>query len=82
MRNQEKKGVQHPAFQWVNTMLGNIKTSMAGTYHSFSGKHLPCYLTSFQYRLNRRFNLAAMMPRLLLCCGEDDSYTTKDVKTG
>ncbi len=60
-----KKGVQHPAFQWVNTMLGNIKTSMAGTYHSLNGKHLPRYLASFQYRFNRRFDLAAMMPRLL-----------------
>ncbi len=60
-----RKGVQHPAFRRVNTMLGNIKTAMAGTYHSISGEHLPRYLATFLYRFNRRFNLAEMIPRLL-----------------
>ena len=32
--------------------------------HTASGQHLPRYLGEFCYRFNRRFNLAAMLPRL------------------
>lgn len=61
-----KKAALHPQFRWVNTMLGNLKTSLAGTYHAFNfSKYGMRYLAEFQYRFNRRFNLAAMLPRLL-----------------
>jgi ribosomal protein L37AE/L43A len=53
-----------PEFQWLNTVLGNVKNSLHGSYHQFSGKHLPRYLGEFCYRFNRRFDLAAMLPRL------------------
>lgn len=52
-------------FIWVNTMIGNIKNSMRGSYHSINSKHLPRYLAEFCYRFNRRFNLKDMMPRFL-----------------
>ena len=52
-------------FIWVNTMIGNIKNSMRGSYHSIHPKHLPRYLAEFCYRFNRRFNLRDMMPRFL-----------------
>ena len=29
------QSVQHAEFRWVNTMLGNLKTAFAGTYHAF-----------------------------------------------
>jgi hypothetical protein len=29
-----KKAVQNLTFKWVNTMLGNLKNSLAGTYHA------------------------------------------------
>jgi hypothetical protein len=35
-----------PEFQWLNTVLGNVKNSLHSSYHQFSGKHLPCYLGS------------------------------------
>ena len=61
-----KKAAMHPQFRWVNTMLGNLKTSLAGTYHAFNfSKYGKRYLAEFQYRFNRRFNLASMLPRLL-----------------
>ena len=47
-----------PAFKWVNTALGNIKTAITATYRAFRRKHI------FAYRFNRRYDLAAMMPRL------------------
>jgi hypothetical protein len=49
---------------WVDTMLGNVKNAIHGTYHAIRAKHLPRYLAEFNYRFNRRFDLAAMLPRL------------------
>ena len=45
---------RHPALTWVNTILGNIKRSLHGTYHHLSSKHLPRYLAEFSYRFIRR----------------------------
>jgi hypothetical protein len=59
-----KQAVEHPAFKWVNTILGNVKNSLKGTYHCFQKKHIPCYLAEFQYRFNRRFDLPSMIYRL------------------
>ena len=56
--------VKIPAFKWVNTVLGNIKAAITGTYRSINGKHVPRYLAEFEYRFNRRYDLAAMIPRL------------------
>lgn len=53
-----------PAFKWVNTALGNIKAAIVGTYRSINSKHVPRYLAEFEYRFNRRYDLAAMKPRL------------------
>jgi len=30
------RAVQHPEFHWVNTLLGNLKTALSGTYHAFN----------------------------------------------
>jgi len=53
-----------PVFKWVNTALGNIKAAITGTYRSISQKHVPRYLAEFEYRFNRRYDLAAMLVRL------------------
>jgi ribosomal protein L37AE/L43A len=53
-----------PTFRWVNTALGNIKAAIVGTYRAVEQKHVPRYLAEFEYRFNRRYDLAAMMPRL------------------
>ena len=52
------------AFVWVDTMLGNVKNAMHGTYRAIRAKHLPRYLAEFTYRFNRRFDLAGMVGRL------------------
>jgi transposase-like protein len=49
---------------WVDTMIGNVKNAMHGTYHAIRGKHLPRYLAEFSYRFNRRYDLAGMLARL------------------
>lgn len=60
-----KKAAKNPVFTCLNTILGNVKTSLRGTYHSFRPKHTPRYLAEFQYRFNRRFDLEVMIPRLV-----------------
>lgn len=59
-----RTAVQMPAFKWVNTMLGNLKTSLNGTYHSIKHKkYASRYLAEFTYRFNRRHDLASMPAR-------------------
>jgi transposase-like protein len=58
------KAVRNPTFRWVNTALGNIKAAITGTYRAIRPKHVPRYLAEFEYRFNRRYDLAAMIPRL------------------
>ncbi len=55
-----------PDFKWVNTLLGNLKTALSGTYHAFHfDKYGHRYLAEFQYRFNRRSNLKSILARLL-----------------
>lgn len=62
-----KKGTEIAPFKWINILLGNLKTSLAGTYHAFHfAKYGHRYLADVQYRFNRKFDLAAM-PQRLLC---------------
>lgn len=61
-----RQGAQTPQLHWVNTLLGNLKTSLAGTYHAFKhSKYASRYLAEFAYRFNRRFDMPAMLPKLL-----------------
>jgi hypothetical protein len=52
--------------KWVNTLLGNVKRAISGRYHAIKqGKYARRYLAEAQYRFNRRFRLAEMLPRLM-----------------
>ncbi len=57
------QSVTKEEFTWINTMIGNVKNAMRGTYHAINPKHLPRYLAEFCYRHNRRFQLEEMLPR-------------------
>jgi transposase-like protein len=58
------KAAKHPRFKWVNTVLGNIKSALVGTYRAVRNKHVPRYLAEFEYRFNRRYRLETMIARL------------------
>ena len=61
-----KASVKLPQFRAVNTVLGNLKNALCGTYHAFDfAKYGHRYLAEAQYRFNRRFNLASILERLL-----------------
>lgn len=59
------KSVKKEEFHWVNTMIGNVKNAITGTYHAIGHQHLPRYLAEFCYRFNRRFDLRNMFPRFV-----------------
>jgi hypothetical protein len=55
-----------PCFTWINTVLGNVKTTLAGTCHAFNfRKYAHRYLAACQHRFNRRFDLKAILTRLV-----------------
>jgi len=58
------KAPKRPEFKWVNTVLGNIKAAIVGTYRAVRAKHVPRYLAEFEYRFNRRYRLETMIDRL------------------
>lgn len=59
--------VKLPQLQAVNTLLGNLKTAIEGTYHAFDfAKYAHRYLAEFQYRFNRRFDMKIILARLLV----------------
>lgn len=52
--------------RWVNVVLSNVKRAISGRYHAFKqAKYARRYLAEAQYRFNRRFRLAEMLPRLM-----------------
>jgi len=50
----------------VNTVLGNLKGNIIGVTRWVGKVHLDHYLAEFQYRFNRRFDLASILLRLLI----------------
>ncbi len=60
-----KQGCETPGLVWANTILGNVKRSLDGTYHACAPHYAGRYLAEFQYRFNRRYELAALPRRLL-----------------
>lgn len=59
-----RASVEEPKFYWVNTILGNLKSALRSTYHAVRPKYAQRYLSEFQYRFNRRFDLSQLIPRL------------------
>jgi hypothetical protein len=48
-------------------VLGNLKTTLAGAYHSLKyRKYAAHYLAAFAYRFNRRFDLRGLVARLIV----------------
>ncbi len=64
MKKDPKTG-KKPYFKWVNTILGNVKNSLTGTYRSTKSEYAARYLAEFQYRINRRFDLETILIRLM-----------------
>jgi hypothetical protein len=56
-----------PEFNWINTVLGNLKTSLGGAYHAFDfAKYGTRYLGAFAYHFNRGFHLETLPLHLVV----------------
>ena len=56
-----------PQFKWVNTVLGNLKTTLAGAFYALNyRKYAQRYLSAFAYRFNRRFDLRGLVAHLIV----------------
>jgi len=64
IKSDGTKSMEYSEFKWVDTMIGNVKNSIHGTYHAISEKHVPRYLAEFCFRFNRRFELGKMIKQL------------------
>ena len=51
-------------FKWINTGISNLKGTMLGTCRSISFHHADRYLGAYEWRYNRRFDLAENLGRL------------------
>ncbi len=57
-----RKPKELPMFHWVNTLLGNVKSSLSGAHHAFGYSHYAeRYRGAIVYRFNRRFDLHACL---------------------
>lgn len=71
-----RKSTDMECFTWVNTILGNLKTAISGTYHAFDfEKYAHRYLGEYQYRFNRRFDLASLLPRMIVAAAQTGKRT-------
>ena len=71
---------RHPAFRWVNTILGHIKGSIVATYRAGSQQHIVRTLAEFEWRFNNRTNLAAPIPVLGQAAVNTYPVTSADLK--
>ena len=72
-----------PQFKWVNTVLGNLKTSLHGTYHSLGwDKHADSYIAAFAYRFNRRFDLRGLLARLVVDVARCQPHKIPSIRGG
>ena len=77
-----RASVENDHFYWVNTALGNLKSALRSTYHSFKPKYAQRYLSEFQYRFNRRFELKNFIPRLAIVALKTPPMPERLLKVG
>ena len=67
--------------RWVNIVMGNVKRALDGTYHAFRFfKYADRYLGEAMYRFNRRFQLDAMVPRLLVAAARCKPWSERQLR--
>lgn len=75
-----KAGTEIEPFKWLNVLLGNLKTALSGAHHAFKfAKYAHHYLADVGYRFNRRFDLAAMVPRLAVAAAQTPPCSKKKI---
>ncbi len=79
----QRKPRELPQFTWVNTILGNLKTSLHGAYHSLGwDRHADTYLAAFSYRFNHRFDLRGLLARLIVDVARCGRHPINEIRGG
>lgn len=61
-----KQACEIPQLKAVNTVPGNLKTVITGTFHAFKfDKYADRYLAEYQFRFNRRFVLGSLAQAII-----------------
>ena len=60
-----KAAVERPGLHWANTILGIVKGALRGTVQVVRPKRAQRGLAEFEYRLDQRVGLPAIMPELV-----------------
>ena len=63
--------VERPEFRRVNTILGNIKSALRGTYHAIRPKYAQRCLAEIRVPVQSSFRSARHCPETGLCAAED-----------
>ena len=66
--------------RWINTVLGNFKTSPSGSFHEYAAR----YVAAFTYRFKRRLDPRTLLQQRLLVaavrCGAHPERTIRMAK--
>lgn len=77
-----KAACEDAGARWVNIVLGNFKRSLDGTRHAFHFfKYADRYFGVAAWRFNRRFQLKALIPRLLVAAARCKPRSVHAVRT-
>ena len=72
-----------PAFKWVNTVLGNLKTMTSGAFKALKfRKYAQPYLDAFAYRFNHRFDLRGLIASLIVDVAKTKPLSKKCIRGG
>lgn len=76
-----RAATEQPNSRWVNTLLSNVKRSLDGAYHAFRFfKYAHRYLVEAVWRFNRRFQLEALVPRLLVAAARSSGWSERSLR--
>ncbi|HEX2959047.1 MAG TPA: transposase [Chitinispirillaceae bacterium] len=65
---QPSASEKQPQLKWVQTLMRNVKTTIAGVFHGVSKKHLQRFLDEYCFRFNRRHQESELFERLIVAC--------------
>ena len=76
-----RAGCEQEHARWVNIVLSNPKRSLDGTHHAFAYfKYAHRTLAEAAWQFNRRFDLAARVPRLLVAAATTKPWSERQLR--
>lgn len=81
IQSSGRAGCEQDNARWVNVVLSNLKRSLDGAYHAFKfTKYAHRYLAETMWRFNRRFDLEALVPRLLVAAARARPWSESSLR--